>query len=351
MNTTNTMLSRLLNSQPMDVGTQPLGQPLGQSQQSVAQVAMSDSERRRQEIAAREEARQKKARERLASRQADMEPDPQQSPMESDNPRQKNELIPPGYQIDDLVGGAKARADDEMGDLDRKPMTEWNKSDWGKMLIDMGGGFAKAKDGNLTSGISAASEGVVKGMKAQDARAEKYNDELRARKQALDDMVMEDEIRRRRTGDERAYDQGVRQDEREYRSGERQQDRLYDERIAGKRRQQDVDDRTEQRGYLEGVRKDERAYAEKAAVAANSRADAKAMQAAAAKNSRDYSSDYVKMATDLNKQNLETNGVPMSAEELDAIIIPQLKRAYGIGTLGGEPDAVIPQPQTLSSGY
>lgn len=347
----NSAISRLLDAQPMMVGAQPqIAQPGFEPPQTVAQATVSDAERRRQQIAAREEERQKKARERLANRQSQMERGPE-TPMESDNPRSGSEPVTPGYEINDLISGAKSQADGEMSSLDRKPMTEWSKSDWGKMLVNMGGGFASAKDGQLSSGIKGATAGVVKGFQDQDERAQKYDDDLRARKQALDDLLMEDELRRRRTGDERAYDRTVRGEERDYRSGERQQDRIHDERLQTKRRQDELADRKDQRTYLDDVRKDERDYAEKAAIAANARSDAKELRAAAAKNSRDYSSDYVKMATELNAERIKYGGEPMKAEELDAIIIPQLQRAYGIGTLGAAPTDVLPENTTLGSGY
>lgn len=348
MNGNNAMISRLLDSQPMN----PIGQTsIAQPAQTVAGV--SDSERRRQEIAAREEARQKKARERLANRQASMEGDARQNqtPMESDDPRSGTEPAPPGYSINDIVGGAQSKADGEMGSLDRKPLSQWSRDDWGKMLVDIGGGFASAKDGSFASGLQGATKGAASNLAAQDKRSQDYDDKLMARKQALEDMLMEDEIRQRRVGDERSYDQGVRRDERDYRSGERQQDRLYEERLTNKRRDQALADRDEERDYRKGEKMDERAYGEKVAIAANARADAKIMRDAAAKNSRDYSSDYVKMATDLNKARIEAGGDPMTSDELDAIIIPQLQRAYGIGTLGGAPQSVLPQNQTLSSGY
>lgn len=353
----NDILSRLLSAQPMDQGTigaqmapvPTFAQPSTQ-QQTVAQIATSDAEKRRQQIASREEARQKQAREKLANRQADMQRGPE-TPMESDNPRGGDEPLPPGYETDDLFSAASDRAQSKIGSIDRKPMTEWDKKDWGEMLVNIGSGFANAKDGQFSSGLAGGVQGMTKGFKDQDKRAQDFNDKQLARMEALEDMQMEDQMRQRRTGDERAYDQGVRRDEREYRSGERQQDRLHDDRQETRRRNQAITDRDEERTYGEGKRREDREYAEKVAIAANSRADAKDMREAAAKNGQNYSDDYVKLAGDLNKARIENGGEPMTQEELDAIIIPQLQRAYGIGGLGATGQNMLPQNQTLGSGY
>ena len=373
MNDPKSILSRLLAGQPMQDSNYPMTPPpqtIGATLDpnaaaavepaSVAQVAqvapqMSDAEARQKQIADREAARQQAARDKLANRQSGVDPGPQprnESPMESDAGYEEPSYED-NYGIEDLVSGAKERSEGRLGELDRRPISEWSKKDWGSFLVDVGGGFANAKDGQFSSGLAGATKGATNHLSDLDDRAEKHDDRMKDRMDALDDMLMEDGIRRRRTMDDRAYSGMLRNEEREYRSGEKQDERLYDTQQDERRRGQAIEDRDESRSYNAGVRKEERDYAEKAAIAANARADSKELRAAAAKNSRDYSSDYVKMATELNKGRLENSETPLTSEELDAIIIPQLKRAYGIGgTLGGpSTQNVLPGNRTLSSGY
>lgn len=339
-------LSRLLAAQPLAASNMQMTPP-PQTQaapMTVAQVTTSEAERRRQEIAKREEERQRKAREKLANRQAQMQPEVQEQ-AESDvsgSDFTPMDAFGSDYGIEDLVSGARGQAEDRMGELDRKPISEWSKGDWGKLLVDIGGGFANAQDGSFAAGLAGGTKGAASHLQRLDDRAQKWDDKQRSRVDDLDDLLMRDSIQRRQVLDERGY-----------RSGERQLDRVYEQDRADARRAQELQDRDEQRAYLQGAKADERAYAERATAAANQREDAKALRDAAAKNSRNYSEDYLKMATELIKGTTEAGNPPPTSEDLDKIIIPQLQRAYGIsGTLGSpESGNMLPANRTLSSGY
>lgn len=352
----NAMLSRLLSPSPMEaqpgmtlqppVVEQPV-QPIGAG--SIAQ--MDDADRRQQEINDREAARQQRARERLANRGQAQE-GIELAPQESEDAVIPSPQYEDSYGIDDLISSEKSEAEGRMGELDRKPISEWSKKDWGSFLVDVGGGFSRAAGEDFGTGLGSASAAGARHLKDLDERAQKWDDRQRARQDDLDDMLLRDSIQRRRTVDDRAYDAQIRGEERDYRSGERQLDRLWDRDTYNRNRSDQLADREDARRYAGEQLKDERDYAEKAAAAANARADAKELRAAAAKNSRDYSEDYVKLATELNKARAESGDTLMSAEELDKIIIPQLRAAYGIGgALGGSSEAALPANTGLSSGY
>lgn len=350
-------LSRLLSAQPLAASqTIQLTQQPVEPPQTVAQATASDAERRQQEIAKREEERQRRAREKLASRQSQQaQPEPG-APQQAESDVSGADFTPmdgyfDSYGIEDLVSGARSRAEGRMGEMDRKPISEWSKGDWGKLLVDIGGGFAKAKDGQFSSGLSSASDAASGHLQRLDDRAEKWDDRQRSRMDALDDMMLEDAIRRRRILDDRGYDASVRAEDREYRSGERQQERMHERSLAGERRQQELADREDTRRYAGELRADERAYAERAAAAANNREDAKELRTAAAKNSRNYSEDYLKMATEVIKARAEGGQEPPTSEELDALIIPQLQKAYGISGTLGSTGSSLPANRTLSTGY
>lgn len=352
----NAMLSRLLSPSPMEAQpgmapqitpVEPPAQPIGAG--SVAQ--MDDADRRQQEINDREAARQQRAKERLAER-GPAQPGIELAPQESEDAVIPQPQYENSYGIDDLIEGEKSEAEGRMGELDRKPISEWSKKDWGSFLVDVGGGFSRAAGEDFGTGLGSASAAGARHLKDLDERAQKWDDNQRARQDDLDDMMLRDSIQRRRTLDDRDYNSQLRDEERQYRSGERQLDRLWDRDTYTRNRADLLADRDDSRRHASDLLKDERDYAEKAAVAANARADAKELRAAAAKNSRDYSEDYVKLATELNKASIEGGNPPMTAAELDAIIIPQLRAAYGVGgTLGGSSEAALPANTGLSSGY
>lgn len=305
---------------------------------TVQQATMNDSDRRRAEIAAKEERRQKKARERLANRQSQLEqPAAQQSNMESDA---GVDYGPYNMGTDQMIAGRKADILAEENPETRKPMSQWGKGDWSRMLAHMGAGFANAEGPSFASGLSSASNFVSKDFVLQDDAADDWAAQQKTRAAKMDDLMLEEKIRDNREADDRAY----RSDERQL--GWAREDQQDAKRLAAAKTE-----RNEQRDYDRQEKAEDRKYAEKAAAAAATREDAKELRTAAKQNSRDYASDYLSVAKEINKSLADQGKPPLEGDELDNYVIPQLQKAYGVRPVVPAETSMLPQNTTLSTAY
>lgn len=333
---------RLVQQEPQPGGM--IAGPAVAPQGTIGGATVEDAgEKRQAELRAREEARQRKARERVADRQSK-----QQDVSEPQAPYRPGQIST--NETDSLINNAQAQALSEQGSMDRKPMMEWDRGDWGSFLTNIGQGFASAENGTFAAGLAGGTKGASKYLTDIDKRADEFDMRRRLRAEGLEDLRIQERMRQARTEDDRTYAEMLNRRDREERLADRDEGRAYDQSRDTTRREREIADRDDQRRYNERVLADSRKYAEEAASAANARADAKEMRDAAKQLSRDFSEDYVKLATEINKAQVERGDPPLSGDALDEQVLPALKRAYGIGSLGTTSAAdATPRPRTLSS--
>lgn len=341
------MVNPRLLSGEIDPAATTIGNPFGTISSNVtreqATSGMTDAEVRQREIRERERERQQKAANRQRSQQQDMQI--------AARKMTDTESRTPYAGVGDLVASRISENEANASSRDRKPMSEWGRKDWGEFITSVAGGFAGAKDGQFASGLSGGAKAGADYLGSLDKAAREHRQKMEDRNETLRNMELEDEIRQRRLQEGRDYDRFTRSEDRTYRRGERDEERAYNEGQRQVERSERRQDTREDRAYTRGVLEEERAYRAEAARAANEREDAKELRTAIAKRGKDYSDDFIKVATSLNKDLVESGQAPLEGDQLVNKVNEVLTRAYGVGSLGaaGVSD-MIPANRTLSSG-